>query len=111
MLCGVWQDTDAVPDQAAWVPGQSRGDHTGSVFKSVDVPEEAGEVENPRSWIFRVAANTGRNWLKKKMMIEQHMRAQQQPEDVHDLAAEAPDLRTIANLVQATIRFFPRNAS
>ena len=27
-------------------------------------------VENPKSWLFRVAANTGRNWLKKKMMID-----------------------------------------
>jgi RNA polymerase sigma-70 factor (ECF subfamily) len=63
-------------------------------------------VENPKSWLFRVAANTGRNWLKKKMMIEQHLRAQQQ-EDSGDLVAERLDLRSVANLVQATIQSFP----
>src|ERR1700737_1439693 len=33
--------------------------------------DRLAEVDNPRSWLFRVAANTGRNWLKKKMIIEQ----------------------------------------
>jgi RNA polymerase sigma-70 factor (ECF subfamily) len=63
-------------------------------------------VENPKSWLFRVAANTGRNWLKKKMMIEQHLQAQQQ-EASRDLVAERLDLRSVANLVQATIQSFP----
>jgi len=63
-------------------------------------------VENPKSWLFRVAANTGRNWLKKKMMIEQHLQAQQQ-EASRDLVAESLDLRSVADLVQATIQSFP----
>ena len=63
-------------------------------------------VENPKSWLFRVAANTGRNWLKKKMMIEQHLQAQQQ-EASRDLEAERLDLRSVADLVQATIQSFP----
>jgi len=63
-------------------------------------------VENPKSWLFRVAANTGRNWLKKKMMIEQHLQAQQQDAS-GDLVAERLDLRSVANLVQATIQSFP----
>jgi RNA polymerase sigma-70 factor (ECF subfamily) len=63
-------------------------------------------IENPKSWLFRVAANTGRNWLKKKMMIEQHLQAQQQ-EASRDLVAERLDLRSVANLVQATIQSFP----
>ena len=64
-------------------------------------------VENPKSWLFRVAANTGRNWLKKKMMIEQHLKAQLQPEGVHDLTAEELDLRHMAVVIQATIQSFP----
>ena len=66
------------------------------------------EVENPKSWLFRVAANTGRNWLKKKMTIEQHLRTQQgQPEAADDLMAEKLDLRSIIHLVQQTIHSFP----
>jgi RNA polymerase sigma-70 factor (family 1) len=64
-------------------------------------------IENPKSWLFRVAANTGRNWLKKKMMIEQHLQAQQPSEGFHDLTAEGLDLRAVAHLVQATIQSFP----
>jgi RNA polymerase sigma-70 factor (family 1) len=65
-------------------------------------------VENPRSWLFKVAANTGRNWLKKKMMIEQHMRTQRdQTEASADLMAESLDLRSVARLIQETIQSFP----
>ena len=69
--------------------------------------DRLAEVENPKSWLFRVAANTGRNWLKKKMMIEHHLRSQERPEGFHDLTAEALDLRTVAHLVQTTIQSFP----
>ena len=66
------------------------------------------EVENPKSWLFRVAANTGRNWLKKKMTIEQHLRVQQgQPEAADDLMAEKLDLRSITHLVRQIIHSFP----
>ena len=68
--------------------------------------DRLAEVENPKSWLFRVAANTGRNWLKKQMIIEHHLQAQQQ-EASRDLVAERLDLRSVANLVQATIQSFP----
>ena len=69
--------------------------------------DRLAEVENPRSWLFRVAANTGRNWLRKKMMIERHLRVQQTAEATHDPMAEHLDMLKIASLVQETIQSFP----
>jgi RNA polymerase sigma-70 factor (ECF subfamily) len=70
--------------------------------------DRLAEVENPKSWLFRVAANTSRNWLKKKMTIEQHLRTQQrQPEAVDELMAEKLDLRSVTHLIQQTIHSFP----
>jgi len=69
--------------------------------------DRLAEVENPKSWLFRVAANSGRNWLKKKMMIEQHLRARQTAGATLDPVAERLDMLKIASLVQETIRTFP----
>ena len=69
--------------------------------------DRLAEVENPRSWLFRVAANTGRSWLKKKMMIEQHLRVRQAAEATHDPMPERLDMLKIASLVQETIQSFP----
>src|SRR5690349_13880575 len=70
--------------------------------------DRLAEVDNPKSWLFRVAANTGRSWLKKKMTIEQHLRKQQgQPEAADDFMAERLDLRSVTHLVQQTIHSFP----
>ena len=65
------------------------------------------EVEQPKSWIFRVAANTGRNWLKKKMTMEVHMRAQQGTGPEHDQVTDQLDMRRIADVVQETVQAFP----
>src|SRR5882757_3301449 len=48
--------------------------------------DRLAEVDNPRSWLFRVAANTGRNWLKKQMLIEQKMQEHQRQWDIPDSA-------------------------
>jgi len=70
--------------------------------------DRLAEVEHPKSWLFRVAANTGRNWLKRKMLAEQHLQAQgQKPESMEDGMAEGLDLRSVANLIQQTIQSFP----
>lgn len=65
------------------------------------------DVEQPRSWIFRVAANTGRNWLKKKMTMEVHMRAQERTGPEHDQVTDQLDMRRIADIVQETVQAFP----
>ena len=69
--------------------------------------DRLAEVENPRSWIFRVAANAGKNALKKKITMEVHMRAQQQPGAEHDLVSDRLDMRRIADVVQETVQAFP----
>lgn len=70
--------------------------------------DRLAEVENPKSWLFRVAANTGRNWLKKKMTDEQKMRQHQRQWDVPDSSlSEQVDLKSIAGVVQRTILSFP----
>lgn len=68
--------------------------------------DRLAEVENPKSWIFRVAANTGRNWLKKKLTMEVHMRAQQGNAG-HDQVTDELDMRRIADVVQETVMAFP----
>ncbi|HWK05596.1 MAG TPA: RNA polymerase sigma-70 factor [Puia sp.] len=70
--------------------------------------DRLAEVDNPRSWLFRVAANTGRNWLKKKMLIEQKMQEHQRQWDIPDSAIpEQVDLKSIAGVIQRTILSFP----
>ncbi len=69
--------------------------------------DRLAEVEQPRSWIFRVAANTGRSWLKKKMTMEVHMRAQQRTGPEHAQVADELDMRRIADVVQGTVQAFP----
>ncbi|MDO6432343.1 sigma-70 family RNA polymerase sigma factor [Flavitalea sp. BT771] len=64
-------------------------------------------VESPRSWVFRVAANTGRNWLKKQLTMEVHMRAQQGTVPVHDHVTDRLDMHRIADVVQETVGAFP----
>jgi RNA polymerase sigma factor (sigma-70 family) len=66
-------------------------------------------VDNPRNWIFRVAANTGRNWLKKQMTDRQKMRLlPPSPHGPADVPADQVDLKAIAAVVQRTILSFPQ---
>jgi len=70
--------------------------------------DRLAEVDNPKGWLFRVAANTGRNWLKKKMIAEQKiLEHQRQWEAPDSLAPEQVDLKSIAGVVQRTILSFP----
>jgi RNA polymerase sigma-70 factor (ECF subfamily) len=70
--------------------------------------DRLAEVENPKGWLFRVAANAGRNWLKKKMIIESHLLAhRQQSELPHQFIPERLDLKTVTMLVNQTIQSFP----
>ncbi len=70
--------------------------------------DRLAEVDNPKNWLFRVAANTGRNWLKKKMLVEQKMLLHQRQWDVPDNSpSEQVDLKLIAGVVQRTILGFP----
>ena len=70
--------------------------------------DRLAEVDNPKSWLFRVAANTGRNWLKKKMMTEQKMlEHQRQLATPDNLSPEQVDLKSIAGVVQRTVLSFP----
>jgi len=68
--------------------------------------DRLAEVESPKSWLFRVAANAARNWLKKKMRIEQQVHTQPS-EAARDLVTERLDMRAVFHLVQATIQSFP----
>jgi len=71
--------------------------------------DRLAEVDNPRGWLFRVAANAGRNWLKKKMMIESHLLAhgQQSSEIPDQFIPERLDLKAVTLLVNQTIQSFP----
>ena len=70
--------------------------------------DRLAEVENPGGWLFRVAANTARNWLKKEMILEQKMQEhQQQREPADSTVPEQVDVKAIAEVVQRTIQSFP----
>jgi RNA polymerase sigma-70 factor (ECF subfamily) len=70
--------------------------------------DKLAEVENPRSWLFRVAANTARNWLKKKMRAGRLMPGHQGQWEVPDSSpSEQVDMKSIAGVVHRTIRSFP----
>lgn len=70
--------------------------------------DRLAEVENPRSWLFRVAANTGRNWLKKQMLIEQKMQEHHRQHDIPaPVTPDHVDFKSIAGVVQRTIQSFP----
>lgn len=70
--------------------------------------DRLAEVDNPKSWLFRVAANTGRNWLKKKMIQEQHQLVhQQQSVPQNGSEPEWLDLKRVTEIVQQTILSFP----
>jgi RNA polymerase sigma-70 factor (family 1) len=70
--------------------------------------DRLAEVDNPKNWLFRVAANTGRNWLKKKMITEQKMLEHQRQWTTPDnLSPEQVDLKSITGVVQRTILSFP----
>lgn len=68
--------------------------------------DKLAEVENPRSWIFRVAANTARNWLKKQLRAGREMGVGQ-----NDIADSVPqdrlDLKAMAGIIDRTVRSFP----
>ena len=70
--------------------------------------DRLAEVDSPRSWLFRVAANTGRSWLKKKMASEQRQQQHRQgQQDTVDIFPERVDLQSIAAVVQRTVLSFP----
>ncbi len=70
--------------------------------------DRLAEVENPTSWLFRVTANTARDWLKIKMRARQRIAESGRMAAAQKVSSqEQTDLKALSAVIQRTIRAFP----
>lgn len=68
--------------------------------------DKLATVENPRYWLFRVAANVARNWLKRQLLAEKVMRRQQEIK-IQNPVSDHMEYKAIREVVLKTIAAFP----